>query len=156
MLLMLGWAVASCGGDGCNSKTTSIPTARLFSMSTKKMILVDSLTVYGIGAPGDSMILHNAYRVSDIPMPFRYTAVSTQFVIHYEQKAISHPSFNDTLTFKYELVPIFDSSECGVIYAFDIVDYKCTKHLIDSISVPNKRVTNVSTVSVMLYMHTAQ
>ena len=125
-------------------------------MATKKMIMVDSISVYGIGAPGDSMIFDNAYRVSDIPLPFRYTANSTQFVIHYNQKAISHPSFNDTLTFKYDLVPIFDSSECGVIYAFDILDYECTDNMIDSISVPYNRVTNLSTVSVLLYMRTAQ
>ncbi|MDD6025803.1 MAG: hypothetical protein PUD26_04290, partial [bacterium] len=81
--------LSACGSDGCTSNTASIPLAQLYSSSTLKAIAVDSISVYGIGAPGDSMIVRCGRSISQFTMPLRTTVDETKYVIHYDQKALS-------------------------------------------------------------------
>lgn len=152
MLLVLG----ACGSDGCQSSTACIPLAQLYSSSTQRAITVDSMSVYGIGAPGDSMIVRCGRNVSQFSLPLRTSVGETKYVIHYDQKALSDPRYNDTITLHYNVLPMFDSNECGVVYAFEISDYSCTDHLVDSMAMPYNRITNLTTVSVQLYMRTTE
>ena len=148
--------LSACGSDGCNSNTACIPLAQLYSSSTLKAITVDSISVYGIGAPGDSMIVRCGKSISQFTMPLRTTVDETKYVLHYDQKALSHPRNNDTITMRYKVDAIFDSKECGVVYAFEISDFTYTRHLIDSMAMPYNRITNLTSVSVQLYMRTQQ
>ena len=150
------WVLSACGSDGCTSNTASIPLAQLYSSSTLKAIAVDSISVYGIGAPGDSMIVRCGRSISQFTMPLRTTVDETKYVIHYDQKALSDPRYNDTITLHYNVLPMFDSKECGVVYAFEVSDFYYTRHLIDSMAMPYNRITNLTSVAVQLYMRTQQ
>ena len=148
--------LSACGSDGCTSNTASIPLAQLYSSSTLKAIAVDSISVYGIGAPGDSMIVRCGRSISQFTMPLRTTVDETKYVIHYDQKALSDERNNDTITLRCKTDAMFDSKECGVVYAFEVSDFYYTRHLIDSMAMPYNRITNLTSVSVQLYMRTQQ
>lgn len=159
--MMLGIAAAaamllSCAGDGCTSGTASTPQVGFYSSSTLKAIAVDSLTVYGIGAPGDSLLLNCGRAISSLELPLRLATGNVQFVLHYNQKAISDVRYNDTITLAYDAKPWFESDECGVFYVFDITSHKCTNHLIDSMAVPNPHVSNLGIETVKLYFRTQE
>ena len=159
--LALGIVVAaamlhSCAGDGCTSGTASTPQVGFYSSSTLKAIAVDSLTVYGIGAPGDSLLVNCGRNLSSLELPLRTSVGNVQFVLHYDQKAISDERYNDTITLAYDAMPWFESDECGVFYVFDITSHHCTDHLIDSIAVPNPHVNNLGVETVKLYFRTQE
>ena len=87
--LALGIVVAaamlhSCAGDGCTSGTSSVPIVGFYSSSTQKAIAVDSLTVYGIGAPGDSLLVNCGRNLSKLELPLRTSVGNVQFVLHYD------------------------------------------------------------------------
>ena len=52
-------ALSSCGSSECFDNQSTLPLAGFYSMQTRTAITVDSLTVYGIGAPGDSILVDN-------------------------------------------------------------------------------------------------
>ena len=159
--MMLGIAAAaamllSCAGDGCTSGTANTPQVGFYSSSTLKAIAVDSLSVYGIGAPGDSMLLKCGRAISSLELPLRLSTSSVQFVLHYDQEAISDVRYNDTITLAYDAKPWFESDECGVFYVFDITSHKCTNHLIDSMAVPNPHVSNLGIETAKLFFRTQE
>ena len=42
----------------------------------------------------------------------------TTYIIDYHQKSIEDSRLNDTITFRYEIIPFFMSKECGAIYKY--------------------------------------
>lgn len=148
--------ISSCNSSGCLENKSSIPLAGIYSYTTKKAITIDSITVYGIGAPKDSTILKNAKGVKQIYLPFRINQTSTQYVIHYDQKAISDIRYNDTLTFTYKEIPYFVSTDCGAMYQYDVTEFKYTEHLIDSAALKFNKITNANIESIELYMFTTE
>ncbi len=144
----------SCSSNGCMDNQSSIPLAGFYSSQTKGAITVDSLTLYGVGAPGDS-VLYSNQSLKQAYMPLRITTDETQYVFHYEQKKLSSTALNDTLTIEYKKTPFFVSSECGTVYIFDIEDFAYTKHLIDSIKIPTMKITNADVETVKVYFRTA-
>ena len=69
-ILLLGACFTSCNNSECFDNQSTIPLAGFYSMQTKSKITVDSLTIYGVNVPGDSILLNNG-SVSSlyIPMP---------------------------------------------------------------------------------------
>lgn len=148
--------MASCAGDGCTSGTSSVPLVGFYSASTQKAIVIDSLTVYGIDAPGDSMLTNCGRNMKQIELPLRLSSKSVQFVFHYDQQAISDERYNDTITLNYDALPYFESDECGVFYVFDITGHHHTSHLIDSMAVTFPHVNNLSIETVKLFFRTQE
>ncbi|MEG0700760.1 MAG: DUF6452 family protein [Muribaculaceae bacterium] len=146
--------VVSCNTNGCLDNQSSIPLAGFYAMDTKKAITIDSISVYGIGVPNDSMILRNAKGIKQVYLPFRLNANVTEYVIHYDQKTLADIRNNDTLTFKYKSIPYFVSNECGAMYQYEIEDFAYTRHLIDSLGLVSKKITNVNVESMKIYMRT--
>lgn len=151
-LLML--VVAACSSDTCRDSTNAVPVAAFYSSSTQGMITVDSLTVYGIGVPNDSAIIRNE-AVSQVHLPLRGNAEVCRYVLHYEQRAISDPRLNDTLTVNYVPQLVFTSAECGVMYFYEITECGTTTHLIDSVAVVSADVSNVSAETLRIYFRTS-
>lgn len=143
----------SCTNE-CYDNKNSIGIAGFYSMSSKSAISIDSLTVFGVGAPGDSMILKNAKAVKQVYLPMRMNTDQCQFVFHYEQKNISSPLLNDTLTLNYEAIPHFVSEACGAMYWYKIKDFSYTKHIVDSISIPSMMITNADVETINIFMRT--
>ncbi len=143
----------SCTSE-CLENQSSIPLAGFYDMTTKKAITLDSITVFGVGAPGDSLLLNNAKGIKQVYLPLPVVGKSAKFVIHYDQKAISNPLYNDTLSLNYEPLPYFASAECGAMYQYNIKDFTYTRHIVDSIAIPSMKITNADIETINIFFRT--
>lgn len=150
----LALAVAACSSDTCRDSTNAIPVAAFYSSSTQGAITVDSLTVYGVGVPGDSAVIRNE-AAAQVYLPLRGSAEECRYVLHYEQRAISDPRLNDTLIVRYVPQLVFTSAECGAMYFYEITGCEATSHLIDSVNVVNADVSNLSSETLRIYFRTS-
>ncbi len=147
-------ALSSCNNSECYDNQSTLPLAGFYSMQTKESITVDSLSVYGIGATGDSLLLDNGI-ASTLYMPLPLSGNSVSYVFHFNNKELDFAELYDTLTIQYESYPKFVSEECGAIYKYDVLDFSYTNHLIDSIAIPNMEFDNIDVESIKIYYRTA-
>lgn len=154
--VLLGMVAVSCAGDGCSSGTSSVPRAGFYASSSGDAITIDSLSVYGVEVPGDSMLLRCARSVHQTYMPLRISQGVTKYVIHYDQKAICDVRNNDTITITYDAKPLFVSDECGVINIFNITDFEYTTHLLESVELVYPRVSNYDVETFKFYFRTIE
>lgn len=143
-LLLMG--ATACTSDGCLDNGASIPLAAFYSSG--KAVTIKNLTVKGVGAPGDSVLLNNA-SAGKVYLPLRATSSTSSFVLSYGDSVAVLP---DTLTLNYEAVPTFVSHDCGAMFFFNIDSYATTHHAIDSIAITGKVIDNVDKVSIKIYM----
>ena len=143
----------SCNNGECFNNQNTLPLAGFYSMQTKQAISVDSLTVYGVGAPGDSLLLDNG-KGSTLYMPMPLSGNSTRYVFHYNAEALNYIELNDTLSIDYNCYPQFVSDECGAIYKYDVENFSYTTHLIDSIAIPTMEFNNVDVEVIKIYFRT--
>lgn len=150
--VMVAVGFACCTSDECEGNKNSLPLAAFMSsMPEPAPISIDSLSVYGIGVPGDSILLDSAVNVSQTFLPFRIDQGSTTYVIRYLQQLLASRDMRDTLTFTYDIVPQFVSSACGAVYFYDNVRISHTSHFIDSVSCPDGRITNANLTNIFIY-----
>ncbi len=149
-------ALSGCNSSGCLENQSSVPLAGFYSKSTLKEIAIDSVSIGGVGARNDSLIVDNGQGVSSVYLPFRSTSAQTAFFIHYEQKAISSNALNDTITFEYESIPYFVSEECGAMFYYDIHKMTYTKHLVDSVAIIDSLVSNTDVERIRIYFRTSE
>lgn len=148
LMLVLTCAMLVAGiscNDNCMGNSSGIPLAAFYEGESQ--VYLDNITVYGVGAPNDSAVVRNA-TVSQVYLPFRITEPECQYVFDYNIDGIE----NDTITFNYNIIPYFESRECGAMYNFDIKEYSYTQHFIDSIAIPNTRITNSDVVTIKIFM----
>lgn len=154
-LLLLLLVFNACSTSGCLDNQSSLPLAGFYSATTKGKISIDSISVYGVGVPGDSMMVKCGTAVSQVYMPLDMENEETKYVIHYDQKSLSDERYNDTITIRYEPVPYFVSDVCGAMYFYDVKDYTWTKHIVDSVSIISDRLTNANIENVRIYIRTS-
>jgi hypothetical protein len=142
--------VQACNTGDCLDNKSSVPLAGFYSSSAKSSQSLDSLTVFGIGAPGDSLILDNESSVSKVYLPLRSSATTSKFVLQYNKSSFN--GVNDTLTVNYTPYPYFVSAECGAMYNFDLKDFSCTTHRVDSVVFTATKFTNVDVESIKIFM----
>ena len=154
----LGAVAASCGTDECYDNRNSLPLADLYSSSeAPRAITIDSISVWGVGVPRDSMILDTARNVSQIYFPFRIDEEKTSFVIRYDAIRRILPSApDDTISFTYRNVPVFESQACGVFYRFDDVKISHTSFLIDSVVCTQGYIDNLPKANLRIYFRTQE
>ena len=148
LMLVLTCAMLVAGiscNDNCMGNSSGIPLAAFYEGESQ--VYLDNITVYGVGAPNDSAVVRNA-TVSQVYLPFRITEPECQYVFDYNIDGIE----NDTITFNYDIIPYFESRECGAMYNFDIKEYSYTQHFLDSIAIPNTRITNSDVVTIKIFM----
>ena len=104
-------ALSGCSNDECLDNKNSLPLAGFYSSTTTPAsISLDSISIYGIGAPGDS-VLHDSVRgLSQSYLPFRIDEGTTRYVIRYLSGLLGRYGIADTITFEYDPVPFFVSS----------------------------------------------
>jgi hypothetical protein len=134
----------SCN-DNCMGNSSGIPLAAFYQ--DENLVSLNNITVYGVGAPNDSAVVRNA-TVTQVYLPFRITEPECQYVFDYNVDGLE----NDTITFNYDIIPYFESRECGAMYNFDIKEYSYTQHSIDSVAVPSTRITNSDVVTIKIFM----
>lgn len=142
-----------CNTSGCTDNQSSIPLAGFYSATDGAAVTLDSLAIYGIGAPGDSLLLAPTEAAHLVYLPLRVDQADTRYVFRYHLGEASDPALNDTLTFVYTSAPYFVSEECGASYRFQIQAFEYTRHLIDSISLLDTEVTNIDRERLKIYFH---
>ncbi len=145
--------LSGCNSSGCTDNKSSIPLAGFYSYTTLNEVTVKQISIGGVDAPNDSLIVNNS-SASEVYLPFRAEYDATQFYIHYHSVGIDDPAYNDTLTFTYSRVPYFASEECGAMYKYEITEFTSTYHLIDSIALIDSVITNADRETIRLYFRT--
>ena len=148
--------LGACVADECLDNQNTLPLAGFYKTSEpSKDYTVQGLEVYGLGAPGDSVLLDRR-SVSEVQLPFRLSESSTTYVFSYDTEEYPAPEFNDTITFRYKAEPFFVSSACGVSYRFQIEAIDYTTHAIESVSCPEGVITNVAKRNINIYFRDTQ
>lgn len=157
LLLAVTLAVtAACNAVGCTENQNSVPLAGFYSIDTDQAIGIDSISVMGQGAPGDSMLVRPSQRVSQTYLPFRSAHSSSTFIIKYEQKALAQYDLQDRVTFYYDTTPWFASEDCGAMYHYRITRVDHTTVFLDSVGVSDSLITNIEKQSIELYFRTGE
>lgn len=147
ILLSVLTLCVACSDGSCYDNGNSLPLVR-FYMSDRGAVSVSGVSLRGLGAPGDSVLV-TGETLSETYLPLRGTVSTTQWVI--EVVTVGGPAVADTLSIDYKAVPYFAGAECGAMYSFDITGVKCTGNLIDSVVVKEPHVTNVNRESLRIY-----
>ncbi|MDE5807012.1 MAG: hypothetical protein K2H76_02780 [Muribaculaceae bacterium] len=149
---------AGCATDECYDNRNALPYAGFYGVMDGKMssISVDSLRVYGIGAPGDSILSEGKRAIANLYLPFRIDSDTTSYVFKLINKAYDEYEIADTVTFVYSREARFVSSACGASYIYTIKDIRNTGLLIDSISVLDGRITNSDIENIQIYFNTGE
>lgn len=135
----------------------ALPLAGFYNtFDPTQTISIDSLEVYGVGVPGDSILSSGSSTVSELYLPFQLDSDTTRYVFRYLHKDLAAHDLRDTVTFIYTREPRFVSSACGVSYVFTIKDIITTEVIIDSVTCPAGEVTNMATQNLHIYFRTQE
>ncbi|MDE6422805.1 MAG: hypothetical protein K2K95_05235 [Muribaculaceae bacterium] len=146
--------VVACSNDECYDNKNSLPLAGFYSAdSVPKSISIDSISIYGIGAPGDSVLQDSVRNLSQTYLPFRIDQEETAYVIQYLSGLPGALGIRDTIIFDYEIVPYFVSNACGAIYEYRMREIRCTHFLIDSVTCPKGVIDNQNIENLKIYFN---
>lgn len=150
--------VSSCSSDECYDNKNALPYAGFYGMVNGKEteLRIDSVEIYGVGAPGDSVLSTGRSAISKLYLPFRIDSDTTKYVFRYIQKDLEIFDLRDTVTFIYGRDARFVSAACGVSYVFEIKEILNTGFMIDSVICPGMRITNANTENLKIYFPVAQ
>lgn len=125
-----------------------MPLAGFYSSTAPaRSVSVDSMEVYALGAPGDSVLLKpSTAAISQLSLPFNSEAEHTDYVFTNARTKVS-----DTVTFRYNCLPWFASEACGVVYRFELNEITWTGALIDSVTCPEGVITNRPVENLKIY-----
>lgn len=152
VIMSAALVMASCVNDECLENRNSLPLAGFYSSSaTPEAIALDTITITGIGVPGDSILHDRESGLSKSYFPFRIDGGTTSYEIKYLTGLLGKYGICDTITFNYETVPWFVSSSCGVIYKYDVTSIVTTHHAIDSVTCPRGVIDNANMENLKIY-----
>ena len=146
LLLAAVALLSACTDGGCYDNGSALPLVRFYVSGTTRQMSVDGLTIFGIDAPGDS-ILVDSTATSEVYLPLRATTNVTQWLFLYPGEDI----ITDTLTVAYRPIPYFAGVECGAMYNFELTSVTVTHYVIDSVAVVKPLVDNSNAVAIRLF-----
>ncbi|MBQ7689862.1 MAG: hypothetical protein IJT30_01530 [Muribaculaceae bacterium] len=141
--------LASCNDASCYDNGSALPLVRFCASGSTTQVSIEGLTIRGIDAPGDSVLVQGG-TTSEVYLPLRATTTCTQWELDYPADG----STPDTLTIAYQPIPYFASAECGAMYNFQISSATVTHHLIDSVQVVKPLIDNGTDVAIRLFFPT--
>ena len=143
---------SGCASTECFDNKNSLPLAGFYSSTeTPVAISLDSVSVLGIGAPGDSILQDSVRTLSEVYLPFRIDQNSTTYEIRYLAGLAGEYRMSDEITFNYEIKPMFVSTACGAVYYYDITSIEHTSNFIDSVTCPGGVITNENIENLKIY-----
>lgn len=155
MPLLIASAMAimtACSTKECYENRNSLPLAGFYSSSEEpEAISLNSITIAGIGAPGDSLLHDKASSLSETYLPFRIDSPETSYAIRYTGADYGNLNLADTITFRYKIIPWFISEECGATFKFEIENIETTHTFIDSVTCPTGIIDNINTQNLRIY-----
>lgn len=144
--------LSGCSTNECFDNQNSLPLAGFYSSDpTPQAISLDSISIYGLGAPGDSILQDSVRSLSQSYLPFRIDQNSTTYVIQYLAGLAGIYRMADTITFNYDIVPMFVSSACGAVYYYKMDTIITTHNFIDSVTCPLGEITNANIENLRIY-----
>lgn len=154
-ILMIGlflYILSGCSTSECYDNQNSLPLAGFYSSAEiPKAISIDSLTILGVGAPGDSILQDSVRSLSQVYLPFRIDQESTTYEIKYLAGVPGILRMSDFITFNYDIIPFFVSKACGTIYKYKITSIEWTDNFIDSVTCPAGEITNANIENLRIY-----
>lgn len=149
---MVARMLAGCSTSECYDNQNSLPLAGFYSSSqVPQSISLDSISIIGVGAPGDSILKDSVRGLSQVYLPFRIDQGSTTYEIRYLSGAAGWYGIYDVITFNYDIVPWFVSAACGTIYDYKITSIETTHNFIDSVTCPTGEITNANIENLKIY-----
>lgn len=149
--------ITSCGNAECLENKNSLPLAGFYGSGPKPAkISLDSISILGIGVPGDSILQDSVRGLSQSYLPFRIDQGSTTYEIRYLFGDAGLLELNDVITFNYEIEPWFVSSACGVSYRYVMKSIETTHVFIDSVTCPGGVIDNADKENIRIYFRTSE
>lgn len=140
---------AGCSDD-CIENRNALPLAGFYyADKPTEVVTLDSLEVYGVGAPEDSILSRARVVKSQLYLPFRIDSDVTQYV--FEDKHKRAEGKKDVVTFRYARTPRFVSAGCGVSYYFSIESITTQGVLIDSVVCPQGYIDNANIENLKIF-----
>jgi hypothetical protein len=145
--LVMGLLVCCEDYKDCNSPVETSLGIRFYRQThdTDQDTTLPGLTVYGIGR-ADSL-LADTLPASSLFVPLRQDMDTTAFFL----KPDSTRHTGDTLTLAYTRTLHFISSGCGFTTYYQLDTVYSTRHFIDSLAVPQKKIVTTHATNVKLY-----
>lgn len=141
---------AGCSGEGCLDNRNSLPLAGFYSAETHEAVSISGLTVGGVGAPNDSLLLSNE-TAGQVYMPFR--ASSSEVTFSFSAHVADDMTLTDFVTFGYQTITYFDNADCGAMYRYRITSVTHDGALIDSIGIVDSLITNTESQRIKIFFH---
>lgn len=141
-----------CSTNECYDNQNSLPLAGFYSSQEVPVaISLDSISILGIGAPGDSILQDSVRNLSQTYLPFRIDQESTTYAILYLAGELGQLGIFDLITFNYEILPMFVSTACGTVYYYKMTSIDYTTNIIDSVTCPTGEITNANIENLKIY-----
>ena len=151
-LSLFGSLVLSCSTSECYDNQNSLPLAGFYSsQEIPAAISLDSISIIGVGAPGDSILQDSVRTLSQVYLPFRIDQNSTTYDIFYLAGLPGKYGMFDQITFNYDIIPMFVSSACGTVYYYKMKSIEHTDNFIDSVVCPGGEITNANIENLKIY-----
>lgn len=138
-------ALIACNNEGCLNNRNSIPMAGFYLLEGEQSISVTNLEVYGVGSPGDSLLLDTARSNHQVYLPLRGNFDCAKF-------AFRSGEISDTLTINYNSWPYFDGEDCGAMWRYELTALSYNRTLIDSVLITDPLVTNIERERLMIFL----
>lgn len=98
---------AACSNSECFDNKNSLPLAGFYSSdSVPKKLTLQNISIFGLGAPGDSILQDNVSGLNQSYLPFRIDQPSSTYVIKYLSGLLGEYGIADTITFNLSLIHI--------------------------------------------------
>ena len=138
--------LTACTDSSCYDNGSALPLVRFYNSGTTTQCTVNGLSVRGIDAPGDSVLVDKT-NTTELYLPLRVNVKTTQWEFDYTIDGL----LPDTLTVSYEPIPYFSSVECGAMYNFKVSEVRVTHNMIDSVELVKPVIDNVADVAIRLF-----
>ncbi|MCH5227557.1 MAG: hypothetical protein J1F16_07080 [Muribaculaceae bacterium] len=150
---LIGLVIAGgCSTSECYDNQNSLPLAGFYTSAARpQAISLDSISILGIGAPGDSILQDSVRTISQVYLPFRLDQNSTTYEIQYLSALPGIYYISDYITFNYDILPMFVSAACGAVYYYKITSIETTHNFIDSVTCPSGEITNANIENLKIY-----
>lgn len=152
IIAILTSLATGCANSECYDNQNSLPLAGFYSSEEFPVaISLDSISILGVGAPGDSILQDSVASLSQVYLPFRIDQNSTTYEIKYLAGLPGVYRMYDMITFNYDIIPMFVSSACGTVYYYKMTSIDYTKNFIDSVVCPKGEITNENIENLKIY-----
>ncbi|MGL5015486.1 MAG: DUF6452 family protein [Bacteroidales bacterium] len=142
--------IVGCGNEGCQETISVNARCSFYSKSTNASFTFDSITVYGIGAPQDSILYNRATSQSYIKLPLKKFQEESSYVLHFQGAESEIIDQRDTVTFYYKNKSYFISEDCGTVIHHLVDSVRYTRHYIDSLIVAKQSIINLDEENLLL------